>query len=212
MRFSHLLTSAAATLTLAAPAANAAELVTNGGFELPASSGSVTTLASGLTGWTIGSGNIDIVRSPYTTFEGTQALDLVGSGTSTGSISQMLSTQAGQSYKFSFAYTNNTDTGSLLSARFALNGTATLLSGSISHQGGTNGVPNWTIYNGVFKADSANTLLSFYDATGQYNQGIFLDAVSVAGVPEASTWALMILGFGLVGAAMRRRQVKLTYA
>lgn len=29
---------------------------------------------------------------------------------------------------------------------------------------------------------------------------------SLAGVPEPSTWALMILGFGAVGGAMRRRQ------
>ena len=32
------------------------------------------------------------------------------------------------------------------------------------------------------------------------------------GVPEPATWALFILGFGLVGAAMRRRQTRLAYA
>jgi hypothetical protein len=31
-------------------------------------------------------------------------------------------------------------------------------------------------------------------------------AISVAAVPEPATWALMILGFGAVGGAMRRRQ------
>ena len=37
----------------------------------------------------------------------------------------------------------------------------------------------------------------------------FLDNVSVtAGVPEPATWALMILGFGAVGGAMRRRKVQ----
>lgn len=28
---------------------------------------------------------------------------------------------------------------------------------------------------------------------------------AVAGVPEASTWAMLVAGFGLVGAATRRR-------
>jgi len=33
------------------------------------------------------------------------------------------------------------------------------------------------------------------------------------GVPETATWAMMILGMGMIGAAMRRRQsVRVTYA
>lgn len=35
---------------------------------------------------------------------------------------------------------------------------------------------------------------------------IFREVVQVAGVPEPASWALMIGGFGLVGAALRRRQ------
>ena len=34
----------------------------------------------------------------------------------------------------------------------------------------------------------------------------FIDAVSVAAVPETATWAMMIAGFGLLGAALRRRR------
>ena len=34
---------------------------------------------------------------------------------------------------------------------------------------------------------------------------IFRDIVQVAGVPEPATWGLMIIGFGLVGSAVRRR-------
>ena len=36
--------------------------------------------------------------------------------------------------------------------------------------------------------------------------GYRLDSVTVAGVPEPATWALMIGGFGLAGAALRRRR------
>ena len=37
--------------------------------------------------------------------------------------------------------------------------------------------------------------------------GAVIDAVTInAGVPEAATWAMLIAGFGLTGAAMRRRK------
>jgi PEP-CTERM motif len=35
---------------------------------------------------------------------------------------------------------------------------------------------------------------------------------TIAGIPEPATWAMMIAGFGLVGAGMRRRVVKVSYA
>lgn len=53
--------------------------------------------------------------------------------------------------------------------------------------------------------------------TGSANGGdatLGLDAISVA-VPEPATWAMMLMGFGMVGAGVRSRRkptVKLTYA
>ena len=35
---------------------------------------------------------------------------------------------------------------------------------------------------------------------------------SLGAVPEQATWAMMILGFGAVGGAMRRRRLKVSYA
>ena len=55
---------------------------------------------------------------------------------------------------------------------------------------------------------------NFANASAQYSTptGNVLVA-TVAGVPEPAAWALMIAGFGLVGAAARRRQsVRVTYA
>ena len=43
-------------------------------------------------------------------------------------------------------------------------------------------------------------------ATINGNGGVFFDKVSVAGVPEPTSWALMIAGFGLTGVALRRRR------
>jgi hypothetical protein len=50
------------------------------------------------------------------------------------------------------------------------------------------------------------------DSFSSNNDGAF--TVSVAAVPEPATWGMMILGFGMVGGAMRsaRRQPKVTYA
>ena len=42
--------------------------------------------------------------------------------------------------------------------------------------------------------------------TAQVQRGIARDIVQVLGVPEPQSWAMMIAGFGLVGAAMRRRE------
>jgi hypothetical protein len=38
------------------------------------------------------------------------------------------------------------------------------------------------------------------------------DFVQTPSVPEPATWAMMIIGFGLVGAGMRRRVTKVSYA
>jgi hypothetical protein len=68
--------------------------------------------------------------------------------------------------------------------------------------------------------------LAAYDAMGwniafdalRYNNKSFSTALipglTAGGVPEPTTWAMMISGFGLVGGAMRRRRtsVKVTYA
>ncbi len=49
--------------------------------------------------------------------------------------------------------------------------------------------------------------LTFQGLSNGYDNTAFIDAISFAAVvPEPSTWAMMLLGFGVVGAAMRRRR------
>jgi len=50
------------------------------------------------------------------------------------------------------------------------------------------------------------TLVLF--ATQSLASAGFIAAAQLGGVPEPATWALMILGFGAVGGAMRRRNAK----
>lgn len=51
--------------------------------------------------------------------------------------------------------------------------------------------------------------LTFYVATNSKNQDLlFFEYVSLPAVPEPATWAMMIIGFGLVGGTLRRRAMQ----
>jgi hypothetical protein len=78
---------------------------------------------------------------------------------------------------------------------------------------GTTGSPPFTSFVGN------GELHGIIEFTGTFNQVSFTDVsegwhgfdvgigglATTGGVPEAATWAMMILGFGLVGSSMRRR-------
>jgi hypothetical protein len=77
----------------------------------------------------------------------------------------------------------------------------------------TPGINTWQSEGFNFTAAGPTTLLSFLGTVGV--QYIGLDNISVtdlggpeptdSGVPEPATWATMLFGFGLIGAAMRKR-------
>ena len=77
----------------------------------------------------------------------------------------------------------------------------------------------------TYSIAAAGTYQVVYGVTNwgdaNYDSGLAFDAlkvngalVPVAGVPEPAAWALMLLGFGLMGSAMRRRRqtMRITYA
>lgn len=71
------------------------------------------------------------------------------------------------------------------------------------------GFSGWQTANMTFTAQSASQVLSFL-AQGSPGAPPFLllDNVSLAAVPEPSTWAMMLGGIGLMGFVARRRAAK----
>jgi Protein of unknown function (DUF642)/PEP-CTERM motif len=189
--------------TFAVAPASAASLLINGGFEQPdvlsPSQGGIgfQTFSSSFTGWTVDAGNIDIVDhfGGGDAGEGDQWLDLWGD--QSGAISQTFNTVLGQTYKLSFLYGNNPYSTSTATASYSVGG----LNGSVTSSSGL----SFNSFNGTFVGTGGATTLSFVNTNGCCNGGIALDGVAVSAVPEPASWALMIAGFGLVGAAARRK-------
>ena len=88
---------------------------------------------------------------------------------------------------------------------------------------------NYYVRNGVGAASAitlATSMLNAIDGTGPLAKGLVVlqngtfgvqgggsqDMLAFAGVPEPSSWALLIAGFGLTGAALRRRRAAITRA
>jgi len=189
-----------------------AALLVNGDFESPGGSSVSPISSSTITGWTF-SGDEYLIynQSGYnggiTAQSGDFYISLGHNGTTGGTLSQSFSTTVGQSYLVSY-YTSEqqgsaTDQQVVVSVfgsdpNVALASQTTQIIDSI-------GV--WNLNSFTFIADSTSTTLQFFDATlvgGGANWA--LDTVSVTdGVPEPSTWAMMILGFAGIGFMAYRR-------
>lgn len=69
------------------------------------------------------------------------------------------------------------------------------------------GFEGWFKKRFVFTADASSQVLSFLSHGTPFGEPpvAVLDGVSVTAVPEPATWGLMVVGFGFVGMAARRR-------
>lgn len=216
-----LTVSAALSIMVLAATPAAAAIVQNGSFETLAgpftnTAANYEQLANGssfITGWTVSSSSGDIVLGQTVTgdghsaADGTYFVDLSGFGASSpdGALNQTIHTVAGATYAFSM------DLGSSNSGTiFASVGGSllTLTSGAAFSVGSE----SWTPWSGTFTGGANhNPLLTIGNGTPG-SQIDFLDNVSIvqtgggSGAPEPAGWALMILGFGGVGASMRRRR------
>jgi hypothetical protein len=201
-----------------APSANATLLV-NGSFEVPVvPTADYVNIVSGAEptgfGWTVDVNNVDVfsqgvLGATGTIYDGTQALDLVGFGT-TGKVSQTFATTIGQLYVLSFAYSNNPiSTGGASADVVMTSGLSTVLSQSISHSTATTTDFTWSVFTMNFIAAGTSSTLNFNNTVGANNGGVLLDAVSVeAGrvtAPEPGTFALMLPALAVAVAKLRRK-------
>ena len=205
-----------------ATAANAVTIV-NGSFEnvgvvvrnTPTTSSYrevVGTNTAALPGWTItrvinvsGAG-VDIVKNAWLASDGIYSLDMAARRA--GAISQSLTgLRLGGKYTITFDMSGNPfGEPALKGLRLSL---GALPAQDYFFTTGTNTAANmlWAPKSFSFTATSTTALLKFTSLVDT-NSGAALDNVAITGgaLPEPSTWALLLTGFGMVGYAARRRK------
>ncbi len=203
----------------------AANLVANGSFEAPPTTVQFYSVGStAITNWTVvvlpgGSGSIqhsnnsDYGALGVVASDGAQYLDLTGNtGRGGGVQSDAFATTMGASYTVSF------DVGAIFVAGYGSYGDAIV---DLYIDGGFAGSylntmslgspgTDYQRFSKTFVAAGPTGTVAFYSnqSAASSDLGVLFDNVdvSVASVPEPATWALLISGFAMVGAAARRRR------
>jgi hypothetical protein len=208
---SALAAAAIAGGVIAGPAQ--ANLITNGSFESTAVSTSLHYIYPNATldSWTYsGSGVIDargandwypIIPSP-TLFDGFQYGFVQGKGSLTQTFSgagevKIAWLDAGRPYSWNCC-------GGEQTYKVILDGNTIQTNTTHSSPYGATFTAEGLFFNLGAGSPTTTHTLTFL-GTSPTDNTAFIDQVSVTGVPELSTWAMMIIGFGGVGLQMRRR-------
>jgi hypothetical protein len=173
----------------------------------------VSLPAMAVTGQSIGGGNCSgdltitgasSLISCYGRFDGNLLNNMSGSNTDANFALDQLG-YGGADIKYNQISTDwkvsaGSDAGSVVSFTNTLNGTSYI--GIHFGNGGPAGIGNTTSF---YKINAVNLTSFTLNPAGGSGATVFV--TTTAAVPEPGTWALMILGFGVVGYAMRRRQI-----
>jgi hypothetical protein len=220
MKFINKLLAGAVLAMLAANAQAAAITITNpsfetapvGGFNLTAGCGSVVGCqynSGSIPGWTVtgGTGEWQPGNSTSVFFNtaGGQSGPTVAYSNG-GTFAQLLgaTTVAGDTYTLSFYEGwRNDQTLPVNTVDLMIGGTPIAATGAALTQG------NWTLYQATFTALTSGQSIGIDVANIGGGQGDFDNfSLSAAAIPEPAAWLLMLAGFGGLGAALRRRQIR----
>jgi choice-of-anchor C domain-containing protein len=190
--------------------------VTNGSFEQGAAiTGGFDLLAPGnttaITGWTVlGPGGVDYAdNNLWAASDGSRSVELPGIGT--GGLSQVVTNQfvIGQKYVMRFDYTVNPFAlDGNYGATVSVTGAGPVVFDYEKTAANMPGSMNYLTFAYNFTATSETKTIEFL-SNGTGFLGIVIDNVSIAEagvVPEPASWAMLLAGFGLTGAMMRRRR------
>lgn len=160
----------------------------NGGFR-------IYSAGTFIDGWTAGANGLEIQRSAAgAPFSSPHLVEL----DTTANSSMFMNLGAGQ-YLVSYYYSPRPNV-SAASNRINLSIGSTQLD-SITGQGGA--TTSWSKRTVNFFTPTGGAL-TFAAAGTSDSRGGYLDNITVSAVPEPATWAMLILGFGLAGYALRR--------
>ncbi|KPF78195.1 hypothetical protein IP88_04585 [alpha proteobacterium AAP81b] len=206
--------SIASTLALLVATQAQAVTVLNGSFETGVAIGpsGIATLATddttSLPGWTILADGVDYLDSSYVdASDGSRAVKLTT--TSSGGITQRIGGfTAGRAYEIRFDLSSDPNdpqprpfTSRMIVS--ATGGGAQLYSYTVTGQNTpTNMLYEANRYRFTAGGEFANIQ---FRSLNNDEFGAILDNVTIAEVPEPASWALLVLGFGLVGVAARRK-------
>lgn len=198
---------AGAALAVAAPAFAATNFSTNFDSTNFGTSPGFTTLSS-YEGWTGGRNGIEVQYNNIAglAFSGANFVEL--DSTANSSMSRLIDPGT---YVLRYWYSNRPGIPA------SSNGISVSLNSTplFTTPGGNGGAStNWVLQTVNF-AVSAPTTLSFSAIGTSDSTGGYLDSISLSAVPEPASWVMMILGFGMLGVALRRQRqakVRVTYA
>jgi hypothetical protein len=225
MAIRALLLGAAAALVAAATPASAVNLVTNGSFESTIATDK-TYFNGQVAGWS-GGLNLTFIDFPGTADDPSKYLAVYGPFPATspdggnfvegdgdpgysGAIYQTINDLTiGKQYLLTFYQAAGQQlgfTGPTTEQWQVTFGTDTRLSSLFSLPEA--GVGPWQAQSMTFTATAVSQVLTFLakGTPGGKPPISFLDGVSLSAVPEPASWGMMIVGFGAVGGAMRRRK------
>ncbi len=159
------------------PLLSHANIVQNGSFEVFGGSGN-SNIGAGISPWTIGGGGIDIVQSAtWQAADGNVSITL--GWTAASSVTQTLTTVAGQAYEIRFSMAAEIFGGSALRTMNVRWNGATVGSPSFQYAGQGPTSMGWTEFAYVVQGTGSDVLSFVSTTTIQPNYGPAIDNVSV---------------------------------